>query len=86
MEKESLREALASNFPVTITTTSGKTYGVEHQDYVSIAPGDATTVIVYPKQGPGFGILDLKTITEVSVNGASPERNIHIPPLHTCSR
>jgi len=71
MEKEALREALAANLPVTIVTASGKTYEVTHQDYVSIAPGEATTVIVYAQQGSGFSILDLKTITDVSINGAN---------------
>lgn len=71
MEKEALKQALASNLPLTIMTASGKCYEVEHQDYVSIAPEDATTVIVYARGKPGFSILDLRTITDVSINGAS---------------
>ena len=71
MEKEVLRQALASNLPITIVTASGKPYEVEHQDYISIAPEDATTVIVYARGERGFTILDLKTITDVSIHGAS---------------
>jgi hypothetical protein len=71
MEKEALRQALASNLPITIVTASGKSYEVEHQDYISIAPEDATTVIVYARGERGFTILDLKTITDVSIHGVS---------------
>lgn len=71
MEKEALRQALASNLPITIVTASGKTYEVEHQDYIFLAPEDISTVIVYPKGERGFTILDLKTITDVSIHGAS---------------
>jgi len=71
MEKEALKHALESNFPLTITTASGKTYEVIHQDYVSVAPADSTTVIVYLNEGRGFSILDLNTITDVSISGAS---------------
>jgi hypothetical protein len=71
MEKEALRQALASSLPITIVTASGKTYEVEHEDYIFIAPDDATTVIVFARGQSGFTILDLKTITDVSIHGAS---------------
>ncbi len=71
MEKATLKKALESNHPITIMTAGGKSYEVEHQDYVFIAPEDFTTVIVYVKGEPGFSMLDLNTITDVTVHGAN---------------
>lgn len=67
MEKAAIKEILATNHPFTIVSGSGQKYDVSHPDFVSVAPGEGTTVIVYGPDGTGFSILDLATITDVQV-------------------
>ena len=65
MEKVAITELLATNQPFTISTASGQKYEVSHSDFLSVAPGEGTTVIVYGPDGLGFSILDLQTITDI---------------------
>ena len=73
MEKAALREMLASNLPLAIITAGGERYDIGHPDFVSLAPGEGTTVIVYGEDGIGFSLLDLSTITDVKISHASTE-------------
>ncbi len=65
MEKAAITELLATNEPFTIVTASGQKYEVSHPDFVSVAPGEGTIVIVYGPDGIGFCILDLSTISDI---------------------
>ncbi|MCB1236262.1 MAG: hypothetical protein KDM91_14430 [Verrucomicrobiae bacterium] len=73
MEKPALQEFLATNLPFTIVTASGERYEVAHPDFVSIAPGAGTTVIVFGKDGVGFSLLDLTTISDVQPTSAASQ-------------
>lgn len=68
MEKEALQELLGTDRPCTIISSSGECYKVPHPDFVSVAPGTSTVVIVYRSTGQGFSILDLTTIADVQVS------------------
>ena len=70
MQKEAITEILATNQPFTIVSASGQRYGVSHPDFVSIAPGAGSAVIVFGPDGIGFSILDLSTITDVQLGHA----------------
>ena len=71
MDKSAFTELLSLNLPITILTASGQTYEVGHPDFISVAPGSGTSVIVYGKDGVGFSLLDLSTITDVRVESMS---------------
>ncbi|MEM9478078.1 MAG: hypothetical protein AAGA58_00295 [Verrucomicrobiota bacterium] len=58
---------LGSNLPFTIVCVSGERYEVAHPDFISVAPGEGTSVIVYGKDGVGFSLLDLSTISDVQL-------------------
>ncbi len=68
MEKSALRELLASNVPLTLVTAGGERYEIAHPDFVSIAPENGTSVIVFGEDGVGFSLLDLATITDVKID------------------
>ena len=67
MDKSALKEALASNLPVTIFTGSGEKYESPHQDFVFVAPAEGTTVVVFGENGTGMSLLDLNSITDVQL-------------------
>ena len=71
MEKAAIREILATNHPFTVVTASGQKYEISHPDFVSVAPGEGSTVIVYGPDGIGFSILDLATITDIQLGHVS---------------
>jgi hypothetical protein len=53
--------------PFTIQIAGGRTYKVQHRDFVSQSPG-GRTIIVY-HQAESFSIVDLALVTEVEVEG-----------------
>ena len=67
MEKPAFLELLASNLPLCIVTAGGERYEVGHPDFISVAPGSGTSVIVYGENRIGFSLLDLSTITDVEL-------------------
>ena len=71
MEKSAFAELLSSNLPITIITAGGQTYEVGHPDFITVAPGQGTTVIIFNEDGIGFNLLDLATITDVKVESLS---------------
>jgi len=71
MEKAAFKEMLASNLPLTIVKAGGEKYHVDHPDFVSVAPGEGTAVIVFGEDGVGFSLLDLSTITDVKLSHAA---------------
>ena len=73
MEKAAITELLTTNQPFTILTASGQRYEISHPDFVSVAPGEGTTVIVYGPEGVGFSNLDLHTITDIQFGHVSTE-------------
>ena len=73
MEKAAITELLTTNQPFTILRASGQRYEISHPDFVSVAPGEGTTVIVYGPDGVGFSILDLQTITDIQFGHVSSE-------------
>ena len=73
MEKEALQEFLATNLPFTIVSSSGEMYEVEHPDFVTVAPEEGTSVIVFGQDGIGFSLLDLSTISDVRLSHAGTQ-------------
>jgi len=71
MEKDAFKEMLSTNLPLTIVTAGGEKYDVVHPDFVSVAPGEGTAVIVFGEDGIGFSLLDLSTVTDVKLSHAS---------------
>ncbi len=73
MEKEAFQEFLTTNLPFTIISTGGERYEVAHPDFVTVAPGEGTSVIVFGEDGIGFSLLDLSTISDVQLDHAGAQ-------------
>lgn len=68
MEKNSLREILATNCAFVIVTAGGERFEIGHPDFVSVSPDPGTAVIVHKEDGLGFSVLDLSTISDIQLH------------------
>ena len=64
----SLRDAVPFQ-PFTIHLAGGRSFPIPHRDFLSISPS-GRTVIAY-QTGDVFSFLDLRLVTELSVEGQS---------------
>lgn len=69
MDKGQLETIIHSGKPFEIETAAGRTYRVEHQDYVSFSP-KKTTLIISHLDSEGeetFSVVPLLTITSAAI-------------------
>ncbi len=69
MTIEDMRIAREANpfRPFTLRLADGRSFYVQHRDYISMAPNGRRTVIVYG-DNDAYSVLDLLLVTELSVD------------------
>jgi len=81
MTKEHLRSVRdATPFvPFTIRLADGRSFLIQHRDYLSLPPAEhgGRIAVVYNATGNGFSLVDSLLVTEVTVDGHPAGTNGH---------